>query len=92
MSHVVIQQLPILLLVAALILANKWLRNLRGPWDALARELGHAMHRHMPVFSAETTRGKEAEFIRDRLPKRFPTTIVVSLLVLFVAAAWWLTR
>jgi hypothetical protein len=46
----------------------------------------------MPVYSAETARGKEAEFIRDRLPKRFPTAIFIALLVLFAAGAWWLTH
>ena len=34
----------------------------------------------------------EAELIRDSLPKRFPTALVAALLILFVAAAWWLTR
>lgn len=39
------------------------------------------------------TRGsKEAEFIRERLPKRLPATIVLVVIVIFGAAAWWLTR
>jgi len=90
--HLGIQQAAIILLVALVIFAGRHLRSLRGPADALARELGDEIHRRMPVFSAETTHGKEAEFIPDRLPKRFPTALVVALLVLFAAAAWWLTR
>jgi Sec-independent protein translocase protein TatA len=86
------QQLSILLLIALLILANRRLRELSGLADALARELREATQRHLPVYSAETTRGNEAEFIRDRLSKRFPTTLVIALFVSYAAAAWWLTR
>jgi len=87
------QQLVAVLVVVALIVGSgRYLRGLRGDADLLARELSDAVQRRMPVYSAETTRGKEAEFIRDRLPNRFPTAIVVAVLVLFAAAAWWLTR
>jgi hypothetical protein len=45
------------------------------------------------VYSAETTRGKEAEFIREHLPRRSPKTLPVLLaLGAFGAAVWWLTR
>jgi Sec-independent protein translocase protein TatA len=88
MRHIVAQQLPILLLVVLLILMSRRLTPLRGAVVTLTREL----QRRMPVYSAETTRGKEAEFIRDRLPKRFPAALVVALLVLYAAAAWWLAR
>jgi hypothetical protein len=43
------------------------------------------------VFSAETTRHKEAEFIRDRLPKR-PSWVLYGLatgLAVFTVALWW---
>jgi len=86
------QQLAMILLIALLIFGTRHLRGLRGNADQLARELSDAVERRMPVYSAETTRHKEAEFIRDRLPKRFPTAIVIAVLVLFAAAAWWLTR
>jgi hypothetical protein len=46
----------------------------------------------LPIYSAETLRHKEAEFIRDRLPKRFPTALVAAVLVLCAAAVWWLSR
>ena len=91
MPHTTLPQLLIILVIVALILGSKRLRGLRDPFRGLERELGNALHR-TPVFSAETTRGKEAEFIRDRLPKRFPTGIALALLVLFIAAAWWLAR
>jgi hypothetical protein len=87
-----IQQAAIILLVVLVIFAGRHLRSLRGPADALARELGDEIHRRMPVFSAETTRGKEAEFIRDRLPRRFPFALAIAALVLFLAADWWLNR
>ena len=46
----------------------------------------------MPVYSAETTNGKEAEFIRDRLPRRFPTVLALVIAAVLVAVAWRLTR
>jgi hypothetical protein len=92
MAHLGTQLIAALLLIVLLLVANRHLRELRGQADALARELRDAAQRRLPVYSAETTRGKEAEFIRDRLPKRFPTAIVVALFVLYAAAAWWLTR
>lgn len=91
-QHFGLQQLAIVLLVVLLIFWSRHLRNLRGPLDGLLHELRESGLRRMPVYSAETTRGKEAEFIRDRLPKRFPSTLVVFLLVLYAAAAWWLSR
>lgn len=91
-SHLLVQQLALIVLIALLFLARRHLHGLRDPSDQLIRELRDELHRRMPVFSAETTRGKEAEFIRDRLPKRFPLALVAALLVLFVAAAWWLSH
>jgi hypothetical protein len=73
------------------VIAGLYLRCRGGVDDALARLQAELRH-SPPVYSAETIRHKEAEFIRDRLPERFPTTLVVALLVLGAAAAWWLTR
>ena len=56
------------------------------------RQLLAEVKRRMPVFSAETTQGREAEFIRDRLPKRLPLALVLLAVVLFGALAWWLNR
>jgi hypothetical protein len=90
--HLGTQLLAIILLIVLVVLAGRHLRSLRDPADALARELRDEIHRRMPVFSAETTRGTEAEFIRDRLPRRFPFALAIAALVLFLAADWWLNR
>jgi Sec-independent protein translocase protein TatA len=87
-----LQQLLIILVIVVLIFGSRHTRGLRRNADQLARELSDAVQRRMPVYSAETTRGKEAEFIRDRLPKRFPMVIFIALLVVSAAAAWWLTH
>jgi hypothetical protein len=79
-------QLNILLLIVALIFSTRRFK----PWgdglrSQLQKELG------MPVYSAETTDGREAEFIRDRLPKRFPTIVLLIAIVTVGVIAWWLT-
>jgi hypothetical protein len=84
-----ISQLLIVLVIVALMFSA---RRLKGFDDAslrsqLQKELGR-----IPVYSAETTRGKEAEFIRDHLPRRFPAAIVLTAIVIFCAVVWWLTR
>ena len=91
MDHSSFQQLASLLLIVLIIVAGRHLRRVRGMDHGLARLRAELQHR-LPVYSAETIRHKEAEFIRDRLPKRFSTALIVALLVLYAAAAWWLTR
>ena len=57
---------------------------------SLGRRLRRAAGFRLPVYSAETTRGKEAEFIRDRLPTKLPTLRVVILVTLgALLAIWW---
>jgi hypothetical protein len=90
MSHTSAQLLAFLLLIVLVIVARRHLRRWGGVSDSLAR-LQAELHR-LPVYSAETLRHKEAEFIRDRLPKRFPAAFVVALAVIYAAAVWWLTR
>ena len=61
-----------------------------GGW--LGRRLGRAARFRSPVYSAETVQGKEAEFIRDRLPAKLPTLLVVVVVTLGVLLAiWWVT-
>ncbi len=84
-----IPQLLIILAIVALIFGTR--RRNRIDNDSMRSQLHKELGR-MPVYSAETTDGKEAEFIRDRLPKRFPTAIVLVVVVIFGAVAWWLTR
>ena len=58
-----------------------------GGW--LGRRLGRAARFRLPVYSAETVQGKEAEFIRDRLPAKFPTLLFVIVVTLGVLLAIW---
>jgi len=90
MEHMSLQQLAMLVVIALIAFGTRRLsrRGMRDDLSGLREEL----QRHMPVYSAETTAGKEAEFIRDRLPKRFPIVLVVLAVLLFGAAAWWLSR
>jgi hypothetical protein len=55
----------------------------------LGRRLGRVARFRLPVYSAETAQGKEAEFIRDRLPTKFPTLLVVGVVTLGVLLAIW---
>ena len=72
-------------------------RLFRGQLEHLGNELDRHVDRErwmrrLPVFSAETIRGKEAEFIRDRLPRRSPRALFVIALLIAGAFIWWLTR
>lgn len=72
-------------------------RQLRAHLDQLGHELDRRVDRNrwrlrLPVFSAETIRGKEAEFIRERLPRRAPYARFVVLLFLIGVLAWWFAR
>lgn len=90
MGLVTLPQFLIILAVVALIFGTK---RLSGSDDgSLRSHLRDELRGRMPVYSAETTDGKEAEFIRERLPKRFPALVLLVLVLLFGAAVWWLTR
>jgi hypothetical protein len=70
---------------------------LRGQLEQLGNELDRRVDRErwvrrLPIFSAETIRGKEAEFIRDRLPRKAPRARYLVLLLLIGVLVWWLTR
>jgi Sec-independent protein translocase protein TatA len=72
-------------------------RHLRGHFDQLGNELDRRFDRErwvrrIPVHSAETLRGREAQFIRDRLPRKAPRARYVLLLVLAGVLVWSLTR
>jgi hypothetical protein len=82
----------LILVIVLLVVGRRRLDGLDGLDGAslangLRRELGR-----MPVYSAETTSGNEAEFIRDRLPRRFPTLLLVGAVLVVGALVWWLTR
>ena len=88
--------LPELVLVAviALIILSareppSFWRDLRGQLDQLGGELDRRIDRQrwmrrLPVFSAETINGKEAEFIRERLPRKPLARFVVLLFLIGV--------
>jgi hypothetical protein len=64
-------------------------RQLRGQLDQLGYELDRRFDRQrwmrrLPVFSAETINGKEAEFIRERLPRKPLARFVVLLFLIGV--------
>ncbi|HWN36897.1 MAG TPA: hypothetical protein VNP02_00275 [Gammaproteobacteria bacterium] len=64
-------------------------RELRGQLDQLGFELDRRFDRRrwmrrLPVFSAETINGKEAEFIRERLPRKPLARFVVLLFLIGV--------
>lgn len=72
-------------------------RQLRGQLDQLGHELDHRIDhnrwvRRLPVFSAETIHSKEAEFIRERLPRKAPLARFVVLLFLIGAFLWLFAR
>lgn len=48
--------------------------------------------RRIPVFSAETIRRREAELIRDRLPRKVPYARMGLALLAGGALVWWLAR
>jgi hypothetical protein len=86
--HLSVQQFVGLLVIVLIIIAGPYLRRLGGVDPNLARL--QAELQRLPVYSAETIHHKEAEFIRDKLPKRFPIALVLALCVLFAVVAWWL--
>jgi hypothetical protein len=73
---------------------NSQLRHLERELRTQLRQVEHELRAHLPVFSAETVRGKEAGFIRERLPHKVPRLLLIMLgaFVLMVAISWWLTR
>jgi hypothetical protein len=91
----------LLTIVVALLLSLRdppafW-RQVRSQLDQLGNELDRHIDRdrwvrRLPVFSAETVRGKEAEFIRDRLPRKAPRARFLLLLFVFGVLAWWFAR
>jgi len=85
MAPLTFWQLLLIAVVVWLILA---LRTRGSHWQRLGAEL----EARLRVFSAETTRGTEAEFIRDRLPQRFPKWLTYLFVpgVLGTLLWWWL--
>jgi hypothetical protein len=77
----------IVVVIVALVFGTRRFTRLE---DDMSRLQLHKDVARMPVYSAETTSGKEAEFIRDRLPRRIPKLLILALAVILCAVAWWL--
>ena len=96
--------LPALVLLGIVVLFVASLRDPPSFWRQLRDhidQLGHELDRHvdrnrwvlrLKVYSAETIHGKEAEFIRERLPRKAPRARAVLLLLVVGVIVWWLTR
>ena len=72
-------------------------RQMRDHLDQLGNELDGRIDRERwvrrrPIFSAETINAKEAEFIRERLPRKSPRARFLLLLFLIGVLAWWFAR
>jgi len=44
----------------------------------------------IPLYSAETTAGAEAEFTGEKLPKRIPMIVIAILVAVVIAALLWI--
>lgn len=69
-------------------------QRLQGDLRRLDHELAHRypQWRRMPVFSAETVRRNEAEFIRDRLPRKVPYVRMGLVLLAIGVLLWWIAQ
>jgi hypothetical protein len=79
----------IALIITIALLVIGW-RRLGLSLPDLLTQLNEELLQRKPVYSAETIKRKEAEFIRDRLPKKLPLRTFLLLIVVLGAAAWWL--
>jgi hypothetical protein len=78
--------LIVLSVVVLLFGSRKRMRPGESPWWRTQKVTSR-----VPIYSAETTNGSEAEFIRDRLPSRFPVVVAVALAAFVVVVAWWVS-
>jgi hypothetical protein len=83
----------VVLFVASLRDPPSFWRQLRDQIDQLSHELDrNRWALRLKVYSAETIHGKEAEFIRQRLPRKAPRARYMLLLLFIGVLLWWLTR
>lgn len=84
MGRLSLSQLLMVLAIIVIILLG--VRRRDGYWPQLVRELKTLF----PVFSAETTKKQEAEFVRDSRPKRFPLWIIAATIILATLLMSWI--
>ena len=87
----------VLLFVASVRDPPSFFQQLRDHLEQLGIELDRHVDRNrwalrLKVYSAETIHGKEAEFIRQRLPRKAPRARYMLLLLFIGVLLWWLTR
>lgn len=100
MSSISLEQFVLMVVLAGIVFSFRpppsfWQR-LHRDLRRLDRELEHRYpykHRlRIPVFSAETIHRKEAELIRDRLPRKIPYVRMGLVLLGIGALLWWLAQ
>ena len=85
-------QCLILLVIVLLIFGTRYGRRYwRDLNDKIETAFDDEIKNVFPAFSAETTEHREAEFIRDQLPKRIPLWVTLITIIAFGALAWWIT-
>jgi hypothetical protein len=83
MGSITLWQFLLLLAICVIVLIGR-----RNYWQfgQLRRELGDVF----PVFSAETTKSTEAEFIREPLPGRVPVWVLIVATIAVCVMVLWL--
>ena len=86
------QMLPVLLLVALLVATRRLWKPYAGSVADALRQLVDELTDRRPVYSAETTRRREALFVRDQLLRKRRSFVLISLavLALVVVLGWFL--
>jgi hypothetical protein len=88
------ESIDFLQLVAAILTIALLIRGARRfdrHWPQLLQQLRREV-RHIAVYSAETLQGLETEFVRDRLPTKFPAMLILLMVLAWAAVTWWLSR
>jgi Sec-independent protein translocase protein TatA len=90
MDGISITQIVLLVALAIVIIGG---RRFLGPYgrasEQMLSQLRDELMERKPVFSAETTKHREAEFIRDRLrSRRFGFVILLAILVAGAVMGW----
>ena len=93
MSDISVAQLFLLAAVALIMLGSgRYFRRVTREGQHLLAKLRGELIGRMPVFSAETTRAREAEFIRDRLRTQWSWTATLVVAAVAGATIWCLAR
>jgi Sec-independent protein translocase protein TatA len=93
MDGISITQILLLVALALVVIAG---RRFLGPYgrstEQMLSQLRDELMERRPVYSAETTKHREAEFIRDRLRNRRSGLITLLAILVGGVVLWWLMR